>query len=180
MATSTLTRPISIEEFRNIPDPPGFSIELRNGEVFQVSPPKNRHFRIQAAVRNLLHQRLAAKGLVATEFPFIPDNGLNFRIADLAFVSQSRFDAIDDEDNLHGSPELVVEVLSPSNTVAEMYEKEALCLGNGALEFWVVDPATRQVRVASSAGPTRSYGEGDLIPLESFSAEPLPAAEIFA
>jgi hypothetical protein len=48
------------------------------------------------------------------------------------------------------------------------------------LEFWVVDPATKQVRVASSAGPTHCYEVGDFIPLESFSAEPVPAAEIFA
>jgi Uma2 family endonuclease len=180
MATSTLTRPISIEEFRKIPDPPGFSIELRNGEVFQVSPPKNRHAKIQMRIFRLLDARLTSGGFLGMEVAFQPHGNFEFRVADVAFISQSRFDAIDDEDNLHGSPELVVEVLSPSNTVAEMYEKEALCLGNGALEFWVVDPATRQVRVASSAGPTRSYGEGDLIPLERFSAEPVPAAEIFA
>ncbi len=180
MATTTLTRPISIEEFRELSDPPGFSLELRNGEVVQVPPPKHRHLKIQMALRSLLHLRLSASGIVWTEFPFIPGNGLNFRVADVAFVSKNRYEQIDDEDNLRGAPELVVEVLSPSNTAAEMYEKEALCLNNGALEFWVVDPAKNQVRVATNQGPTRSYGVGDLIPLTSFSAESIPAAEIFA
>ncbi len=58
----------------------------------------------------------------------------------MAFVSQSRWIATDDDDNLHGSPELVIEILSPSNTKSEMREKATLYLSTEAEQFWVVDP----------------------------------------
>jgi Uma2 family endonuclease len=34
----------------------------------------------------------------------------------------------DPDDNFLGAPDLVIEVLSPSNTVAEIYDQEKLCL----------------------------------------------------
>lgn len=74
------------------------------------------------------------------------------RGADVAFVSQQRWDATNNDDNLHGSPELVIEVLSPSNTRAEIQEKAALCLSTGAREFWVVDPIRRTVTVTAPVG----------------------------
>jgi len=55
---------------------------------------------------------------------------------------------------LHGAPDLVIEILSPSNTVAEMYEREELCLENGAQEFWVVDIDRRGVKVTTPAPRT--------------------------
>jgi hypothetical protein len=36
-----------------------------------------------------------------------------------------------------GAPDLVVEILDPSNSATEIYDKEKLCLENGAKEFWV-------------------------------------------
>lgn len=180
MATLTPTRQLTVSEFRQLPDPPGFRIELHNGEVIQVSPPKHKHFKIQQALRELLHRRLGQQGRVATEFPFIPGSDVEFRIADIAFITSIRFQSISDDDNLHGSPDLVVEVLSPSNTAAEMYEKERLCLASGALEFWVVDPNRDQVRVSSQSGPTRVYSHGETIPLTAFDANAIPVDEVFS
>ena len=37
------------------------------------------------------------------------------------------------------SPELCVEILSPSNTKSEIEEKKALYLEGGALEVWICD-----------------------------------------
>lgn len=58
------------------------------------------------------------------------------------------------------APELVIEVLSPSNTVEEILEKEGLCLENGCREFWVLDAKRRQVRVSTPDGLTRTYHGG--------------------
>jgi Uma2 family endonuclease len=66
---------------------------------------------------------------------------------------------------------MVIEVLSPSNTVAEIYHKEKLCLENGAKQFWVVDPDRRQVKVSTPDGHTVTYGTGQEIPLELFAAK---------
>lgn len=63
-----------------------------------------------------------------------------------------------------GAPELAIEVLSPSITMAEIYGKETLRLENGAREFWVVDPDRRQVKVSRPDGHTVTYRAGQSIP----------------
>jgi Uma2 family endonuclease len=64
---------------------------------------------------------------------------------------------------LVGSPELVIEVKSPSNTKAELHDKAMTTLaGEGAIEFWVVDDDTRTVTVYSKSGMS-VYGAGESI-----------------
>ena len=79
---------------------------------------------------------------MSIEVPFrlLPEYEL--RTADVAVVSVVRLNQADPEDNLPGAPELVIEVLSPSNTAAEIIEKQGLCLENGCLEFgqWSRNP----------------------------------------
>jgi len=60
----------------------------------------------------------------------------------------------------------VIEVLSPSNTAAEMLDKEQICMENGAKEFWVVDIDRRQVKVSTPDGRTVAYKSGQEIPFE--------------
>ena len=62
-------------------------------------------------------------------------------------------------------PTVVIEVLSPSNTIAEMLDKKILCLGNGSFEFWLVDPLHRQVEVSTPDGHSITYKSGQEIPL---------------
>ena len=64
-----------------------------------------------------------------------------------------------------GAPKLVIEVLSPSNTVAEIIDKKTLCLENGSHEFWVVDIEHRQVEVSTPDGRGKTYKSGQHIPL---------------
>ena len=46
-----------------------------------------------------------------------------------------------------------------------MFDKEKLCLENGAREFWVVDPDHRQVKVSTPDGRTVTYRSGQQIPI---------------
>jgi Uma2 family endonuclease len=57
----------------------------------------------------------------------------------------SGFRKPDREDNFRGASEKFIEVLLPSNTAAEIYDKEQICLANGAQEFWVADSDRCQV-----------------------------------
>jgi Uma2 family endonuclease len=75
------------------------------------------------------------------------------------------------------SPEIVIEVLSPSNTATEMLDKEQICMENGAKEFWVVDIDRRQVKVSTPDGRTVAYKFGQEIPLQF--AGKLAVDEIF-
>jgi Uma2 family endonuclease len=163
---------MTVAEFRKLPKDAGpVYHELRHGEVVPVTRPKFKHFRIQKQLEQLLEPLAENRGVVAMELAFRPLPEHELWVADVVYLSKERWRSIDPEDNLAGAPELVIEVLSPSNTAAEIYDKEKLCLENGAKQFWVVDPDRRQVKVSTPDGHTITYQSGQEIPLPLFSAE---------
>ncbi len=81
---------------------------------------------------------------------------------------------------LVGSPEWVIEVRSPSNTKAEMLDKAMTTLaGEGAVEFRIVDPATRTVAVHSALKGICVYGEDLAVPAPLFDVR-IGVSELFA
>jgi Uma2 family endonuclease len=116
-------------------------------------------------VRDLLNAAAGDKGVVDLEIGFRGRPEHEYRVADVAFVSQERWEHISPDGNLAGAPEIVIEVLSPSNSAAEMLDKEQLCLENGSVEFWVVDPRGHQVKVSTTDDRTITYKSGHHIPL---------------
>ena len=177
--SETTTRLMTVEEFRQLPETGPFYYELRHGELVQVTRPKAKHHKIQRRLRQLLEGPAGEAGVVEIEQAFraLPEHEL--RVADVAFVSAERWQGMDDDDNLRGAPELVIEVLSPSNTMAELLDKEKLCLENGCLEFWLVDPVRRQVKISTPDGITKTYPEGQDIPLNLFPGS-LAVTSIFS
>jgi Uma2 family endonuclease len=80
---------------------------------------------------------------------------------------------------LIGSPELVIEVKSPSNTKAQLRDKAMTTLaGSGSGEFWVVDPKTRTVSVYTKGG-MHVYGADQAVPVSLFEGR-IDAAAIFS
>lgn len=138
-----------------------------------------RHAKLQLRLVELLRPKSQHLGIVAAEVAFRALPEYDLRGVDVAYVSRERWDSTDDDDNLHGSPELVIEVLSPSNTRAEIREKAVLCLSSGAQEFWVLDPKRETVSVTRQGGVPSVYRMGDRIPLSMFGSH-LDVSEIFA
>jgi Uma2 family endonuclease len=161
---ATTTSLMTFAQFEQMPED-GRRYELRNGEPIEVPLPLHRHSIPQWKLFWLLHKALGAHGQVIAEQGFRPTADYEYRVADVAFVSKVRWDAIPLDGNLMGAPEIVAEVLSPSNSAAEMPEKERLCLENGCREFWVIDPKRRTVRVSTPDGRSKTYRTGQQIPL---------------
>ena len=164
MATST-TALVTLEEFRQMEDPPGFRLELHNGEVVRMTWPKQKHVKIQKRLTSIFAEAFGSLGDAAYEVGFRPHSEHELRIADVAWTKIERYDAIPDDDNLIGSPEIVVEILSPSNTVSEMIEKRELCLETGCQEFWLVDPKKRLIEVTLMNGVRHVYRGSDHVPV---------------
>jgi Uma2 family endonuclease len=171
---STPTRLMTFAEYEQVPNQPGGRYELRHGELAAVTYPFHPHVRAQRQLRRLLENAAGESGVVHTEMPFRPLPEHECWAADVAYVAKARWDAIDRY--LFGAPELVIEVLSPSNTKAEMQERERICVENGSVEFWAVDTERCEVRVATRGGQA-TYKAGQRIPL--FFGGTIAVDEIF-
>ena len=172
---ATTTSLMTFAQFEQMPDD-GRSYELRNGEPIEVPPPIHDHFLIQRQLRRLLEPLAGSAGVVDTEWGYRAHPEYEYRRADVAFVSRARFDAVPRQGYLMGAPELVVEILSPSNRRGKIAETR-LNLENGCREFWVVDPKRRSVEISTPNGHSNRYQTGQQIPL-LFGGE-LAVAAIF-
>jgi Uma2 family endonuclease len=161
---ATTPHVLTFAEFEQLPWPEFGQLELRNGEVFQVAPPQNPHYLVAQNLRRALTEAAGSVGEAGTEFGFRL-NDREYRIVDVAFLRWEDWANMKLQKYFTSAPELVVEILSPSNTHSEMVERETLCLENGAREFWVVDLERHQVRVSTSNGHFHTYKPGDQIPL---------------
>jgi Uma2 family endonuclease len=171
------TRLMTVEEFAQLPET-GARMELRHGVPTTMPPIKLRHWIVQQQLLRILAQQLGPRGVVGTEIPFRPAEQHEVWKADLGFVSRERWAESVAQDWLRGAPELVVEVLSPSNSVTEMLDRERVCRAGGCLEFWLIDPDTRLIRITDRAGIARTFEAGQQI--ESEFANGLAVDQVFA
>jgi hypothetical protein len=129
-------------------------------------------------LRQLLEARLP-DFVVDIELPFRPSAEHELWRADVGAVKPERLAVAAAAGTwLAGSPEIVIEVASRSNTTYEIDDRERTALAGGAEQFWVVYFAKkRYVRVAYADGTVRRYHPGDEIPVGS---ETIPVADIFS
>jgi Uma2 family endonuclease len=176
-ATSLMT----VAEFRQLPEPVGdFQYELHHGELARATRPKHKHIDMQHDMQSLMAKLLGKGWKVGIELPFRAVLEHDLRAADVCALPLARWNNIDPEDNLRGAPDLVVEILSPLNTASEMYDREQLCLENGAKEFWTVDLDRRHIRVASTDRPAQIYRQGQEVPLPAFGGGSLTVNDVFS
>lgn len=106
----------------------------RHGHIIMSPPPAARHGSLQSEIAFLL-RTLIPTGRVFTECPISTADGV--KAADVAWASPERLRELGNRELFPHAPEICVEILSPSNTDAEMQEKTALYLDAGAQEVWL-------------------------------------------
>ncbi len=177
---ATTTGLMTVEQYEALPEPTGgFYYELHHGGLVKMTFPNERHHRLQERLIDLLEALAGALFHVTWELAFRPLPEHELWAADVGAVAKSRWEQIPLDGHLHGSPEIVIEVLSPSNTALEINDKEQMCLETGCLEFWVVDPKRKLVKVSTPKHHTATYREGDRIPIQTFGGAELAVSSIF-
>lgn len=104
----------------------------RHGHVLISPPPGYHHASRQFEIGYQLRKLLG--GNVRTECPLSTSDGV--KAIDVAWLSDLRESTALSGEILLQAPEICVEVISPSNTPAEMNEKMALYFDAGADEVW--------------------------------------------
>ena len=144
METGVSTR-VTLGEFLANPDIHYFDLhELHNGEIVEVSPPSRRHVEIQVKLERLLQAALSSDYIVWREFYYtLPTEA---RRADVAVVSKQRWEGPPSK-TFFGAPDLIIEILSPSNTAADLTHLRRACFANGSEQFWILDPFDKVVEI---------------------------------
>ena len=117
--------------------------ERIHGVEYQMFPAKIRHAEIRSNLEKIFHRYL--KGKRCKTFSevgvFLDDNLL---IPDVLIVCDR--DKIK-YDGIHGAPDLVVEILSPSTSKRDKSSKLKLYEQYGVREYWIVDPKGNSIEV---------------------------------
>ena len=129
----------------------GERFELIYGEAFAMSAPNTRHQEILGSIFTMFHTYLRGKPCKVYPSPF--DVRLFYKEDESDdTVVQPDITIICDEkkrgyEGCRGAPELVIEILSPSNTAIEMDKKLRLYQDAGVCEYWIVDPENKSINV---------------------------------
>ncbi|MFJ1435148.1 Uma2 family endonuclease [Capnocytophaga canimorsus] len=122
-------------------------VELFRGKILKISPaPSTKHQIISGNIHFELKLHFKEQACKLFSAPFdvrIPKQSLEDK--DIFSVVQPDLCIICDLSKLDergciGAPDLVVEILSPSNSKKEMKEKFQLYEESGVKEYWIIDP----------------------------------------
>ncbi|MER2527617.1 MAG: Uma2 family endonuclease [Candidatus Competibacter denitrificans] len=113
-----------------------FKVETNRWGKIEMSPATNRHGFFQILIAQWL-LKLAPGGYPIAECIIQTTEGV--KVADVAWASADFLRRHGVTNPYPEAPEIVVEILSPSNTLAEMEEKKELYFARGAREFWICE-----------------------------------------
>ncbi len=100
--------------------------------------------------------------------------------ADVAFVRKDRVERAGISRGYRfGAPDLVVEVISPSDNMKKVEQKVQRWLSAGARIVWTVDPKTRTIKVYEGTDKATVREDDELTGGDVVPGFRLPVAEIF-
>jgi Uma2 family endonuclease len=177
------TKQMTVEEFEVMPREGNW--ELVDGELVEMSPAADESATIGATIIGLLWPYVRANRLgrvynAEGGFVIFADRA-TVRAPDVAFVRADR--APQGASRKHFprlAPDLAVEVLSPSDRMADALSKIAMYLEAGVRVVWLVDPAERTVTIFQPDHSPKTLGGDDA--LDGGDVLPgltMPLAEIF-
>jgi Uma2 family endonuclease len=159
--------------------------ELVDGRIVRMSPAGVRHGMIEFLLGSQLTVFVLARRL---GWVFGGETGIytrrnpdRVRGADIAFLSRARCPEKPAPGFLEISPDLIVEVMSPSDAWEDVRQKIEEYFAIGVHRVWVVEPENHAVLVFRSPTEMRRLGEGDTLLGEgALDGLSISVAEIFA
>lgn len=152
--------------------------ELIDGRIYMMASPNVGHQDIAgfiyAKLRNYLNGKkcrafIAALDVVLFEKESSKDKSQNVFQPDVFVVCDPKKIA---EDRIYGAPDLVIEVVSPSNKEHDYFKKLQVYMKYGVREYWIVDPTTQEIFVKiNGQDEVAEYSFDDKIKVGIFDEE---------
>lgn len=122
---------------------------------------------------------MAAGGEFGMRFA-LPDDPRQIRGADGVYIPPEQWAAVswDEDGYFPGVPHLVIEVISPSETAADVAEKVQDYLQGGARRIWCVYPRLRSIQIHALDAPTRVVRWTDTLTDDLLSGFAMPLSQI--
>jgi len=138
---------LTYEDIRQLPED-GKRHELIEGEHYMSPAPKTKHQRVITNLMRLIsvfvHNNKLGQVFAAPTDVVFSESAMTE--PDLIFVSRAKENIIG-EDYIDGTPDLLVEILSPSSTNRDHKIKFHLYEKHGVREYWIVSPEAENVQV---------------------------------
>ena len=132
------------QDYLNTPDDVRY--ELIDGDLILAPAPTTPHQRVllnlAVSLASFVRDNALGEVFIAPTDVYLSDT--NVVQPDLLFVAAGRADIIT-EPNIHGAPDLVVEVASPSTEAMDRNIKMGLYARYGVAEYWIVQPVAGTV-----------------------------------
>jgi Uma2 family endonuclease len=166
-------------------------VELIKGKIFKkaAAAPKRIHQRISAKLLTRLYVFLEGKPCQVYDAPFdvrFPkaskedDQILDVVQPDICVICDP--EKLDDRGCI-GAPDLIIEILSPSNSKTELKHKFELYESNGVLEYWIIHAETQDLLIYTLTNgkyvPSRLFTSGDVVESQAIEGFILDLEEFF-
>ena len=167
---------------------PGERYELIDGVAYAMAAPNTVHQQVSMVLSAKLFNYFEGKPCQPFAAPFDVRLFYEEDESDDTVVQPDLVVVCDPEklgeEGCRGAPNLVIEILSPSNTAIEMYRKLDLYQSAGVKEYWVIDPEQKLIEVYRLNGGNRyeSYilRMGDTVQSTLFPGLAIPLETIFS
>lgn len=186
MTTAVATETVYTDPERcRLPDDRRY--EMIDGALVELPPMRRAPSIVTGKINRLFEQHIEDENLpfwvgIGTSFR-LGLSSANFRIPDLCVTAERPGTPdIEDEPGVwEGTPDIAVEVVSPTDAYVEVIDKARLYLRQGVATVLLVDTYNREVTVRQSTGGTRVLATDDILTgepvLPGFSCS---VAEIFS
>lgn len=135
-------QPVTYDVYASMPDD-GMRYEVLEGVLEAMSPsPTATHQSVSGELQFLFKQRCKSEYLIYVAPLDVILNKNNVLQPDLLLVHRSRSHIVT-ERGVEGTPDLVVEILSPSSRARDKVKKMKIYAIHGVPEYWVIDTGSR-------------------------------------
>lgn len=173
-AIKTRKKVLTYDDYVALTPPDSGEFELQNGKIIQMASPSTRHQDVVVELTSQMHTHAKKHklGKVLTAPMDTQFDKFNTFQPDILFVSAERAGIIG-EKKIDGAPDLVVEVLSESNSQQEMSFKKHIYESHAVREYWVVNLRKNTVTQYTNI-------EGELMPVKIHSGPDVVESQVLA
>ena len=160
------------------------SAELIKGEIVHKMPTGHLHGLLEVLIAALLfnhvHPRKIGHVLGGEVGLYTHRNPDTVRAADVAFISNERYQRVRSSSFLDVAPELIVEIMSPDDRWSEIHKKLTEYFAANVVLIWIVDPKLEQIHVYRSLDDVIRLTKDDNLTGDTVLPEfSVPLTEIF-